>query len=205
MEHQNYIVTITNQFCSLGRVIADRLGEKLGVRCYNEQLVEAAARELELPAELVDENEERSKRIVGDTFFPMFRRLGDRTNETQNQIFDTQRQIIQSLAERESCIIVGRCSDFILSERENTIHIYIYAPFEDRVRNCVEQLGMEEEEARRLVVKTDEERCSYHMNFTGFLPDDKKHKDLLIDSTLLGVEDTAALLADITRKRFSLT
>lgn len=205
MENKNYIVTVTNQFCSMGRVIADRMGELLGVKCYNEQLSSAAAQALELPEELVDENEERSRRVVGDTLFPMIQRLGDRTSETQNQIFETQSRIIRTLAEKESCIIVGRCSDYVLEEWENAIHFYIYAPYEDRVIHCMEQLHMEERQARKLVAQTDEERTAYHMNFTGFLPDSKYHKDLMVNSSLLGVEATARMLAGVVKTRFGLT
>lgn len=204
MENKNYVVTITNQFCSMGRVIADRMSELLGVKCYNEHLVEATARVLELPEELVDENEERSRRIVADTIFPMFQRLGDRTSGTQNQIFETQSQIIRELAGQESCVIVGRCSDYILEEHPCAIHIYIYAPFEDRVQHCIEQLHMEERQARKLVAQTDEERSAYHMNFTGFLPDSKYHKDLMVNSSLLGVEGTAQMLAGVVKARFGL-
>ena len=204
MENRNYVVTVTNQFCSMGRVIADRMSELLGIKCYNEQLVEATARVLELPEELVDENEERSRRIVADSIFPMFQRLGDRTSDTQNQIFQTQSEIIRDLADRESCVIVGRCSDYILEDRPNAIHIYIYAPYEDRVRHCMEQLHMEERPARKLVAQTDEERSAYHMNFTGFLPDSKYHKDLMVNSSLLGVEGTARMLAGMVKAKFDL-
>lgn len=204
MENKNYVVTITNQFCSMGRVIADRMSELLGIKCYNEHLVEATARVLELPEELVDENEERSRRIVADSIFPMFQRLGDRTSETQNQIFETQSQIIRKLAEGENCVVVGRCSDYVLEEHENSIHIYIYAPYEDRVQHCVEQLHLEEKQARKLVAQTDEERSAYHMNFTGFLPDSKYHKDLMVNSSLLGVEGTAQMLASVVRAKFQL-
>lgn len=204
MENKNYVVTITNQFCSMGRVIADHMAELLGIKCYNEHLTEAAARALELPEELVDENEERSRRVVGDTLFPMIQRLGDRTSGTQNQIFEAQSEIIRRLAQEESCVIVGRCSDYILEEYDNVIHFYIYAPYEDRVRHCVEQLHMEERKARKLVAQTDEERIAYHMNFTGFLPDSKYHKDLMVNSSLLGVEATAQMLAEVVKKRFGL-
>lgn len=204
MDNKTYVVTITNQFCSMGRLIADHMSEILGIKCYNEHLTEAAARALELPAELVDENEERSRRVVGDALFPMIQRLGDRTSETQNQIFETQSRIIQALAEKESCVIVGRCSDYVLEEWENVIHFYIYAPYEDRVIHCMEQLHMDERQARKLVAQTDEERIAYHMNFTGFLPDSKYHKDLMVNSSLLGVEDTARMLAGVVKTRFGL-
>lgn len=205
METKNYVVTVTNQFCSMGRVIARRMSELLGVKCYNDYIVEEAARQLALPESVVDQAEERSRRVHADTIFPtLIRRLGESTSVTQDRIFDAQQKIIQALAEEDSCVIVGRCSDFALEELENAVHIYIYAPFEDRVRHCVEELEVGEDAAHRRVLEMDESRNSYHLNYTGYLPEDKAHKDILINSSLLGVEATAQLLAELVRKKFRL-
>ena len=84
------------------------------------------------------------------------------------------------------------------------IHIYIYAPYEVRVQHCVEDLKMDINEARKMIVAVDEARDSYHMNFAGYLPDDKNHKDIMIDSTLLGIEGTADYLVEAVKRRFRL-
>lgn len=204
MEQKNYVVTITNQFCSLGRKTANRLGQLLDIPCYNEELVRAAAKELDLSAQIVDENEERARRIVAEYLSPMLQRLEDRTNVTQNMIFDAQRKIIRRMADDESCIIVGRCSDFVLEEYKNVMRCFIYAPFEVRVRNCVEELHMKESAARRLVNKKDEERKAYQLTYAGYLPESIHHKDLSVNSSVFGVEGTAQLLAQAVRERFRL-
>lgn len=206
MEQKKFVITVTNQFCSMGRVIARRMSELLGVRCYNDYIVKEAARRLSLPADVVDQAEERSRKIQRDTIFPtLVRRLGDQTNETQNRIFRTQVDIIKALAEEENCVIVGRCSDFILNELDYAVHIYIYAPFKDRVGHCMKELEIGEEAALRQVTEMEESRIAYHLNYTGFRPDDKNHKDILINSSLLGVEATAQLLANIVKQRFQLS
>ena len=118
MDEKKFVITITNQFASTGRVIAGRLGELLGVQCYNEYIVQETAKTLNLPEEVVDQAEERSKRQVADSFFPtLFPSHGSRTNDTQNKIFETQEKIIRGLAEQENCIIVGRCADFVMEEQ----------------------------------------------------------------------------------------
>lgn len=205
MEQKKFVITVTNQFCSMGRVIARRMSELLGVECYNDYIVKEAARRLSLPADVVDQAEERSRKIQRDTIFPtLVRRLGDQTNETQNRIFRTQVDIIKALAEEGNCVIVGRCSDFILDGLDYAVHIYIYAPFEDRVGHCMEELEIGEEAALRQVTEMEESRVAYHLNYTGFRPDDKKHKDILVNSSLLGVEGTAQLLAHAIRQKFGL-
>lgn len=206
MDEKKFVITITNQFASTGRVIAQRLSELLGVTCYNEYIVQETARTLDLPEDVVDQAEERSKRQVADSFFPtLFQSLGSRTNDTQNRIFETQEQIIRALAEKGNCIIVGRCSDFVLEGLPNSIHIYIYAPYADRVKHCMSWKDIDEESARRMIAQQDEARISYHMNYTGYAPDDKGHKDLLINASLLGTDGTVQLLADAICKKFGLT
>lgn len=202
MDEKRFVITVTNQFFSMGRLIARRMSQLLGVPCYNSFIAEEAARKLNLPQELVSETEERSRPLLAESWLSAMQ-FGQ-SSEIQNRIFECQKEIIESLAERENCIIVGRCSDFILGDRVDTMHIYIYAGFEHRVRRCMDELEIDLNEARRLVVRTDQVRCAYHMNYSGYQPDDKNHKHILVDSGLLGVEDTAAFLSEIVRKRFHI-
>lgn len=202
MNKRKYVVTITRQFGSLGRPIAKKMSEKLGIEYYDRDIVDQAAQKLNLPVSVVDEIEETAKKVVANPFSRMMYPLGRGTSGTQDKIFEAQQNIIQFLAEKETCIIVGRCSDFTLSEMENSMHIYIYAPYEVRVQHCVKDLHMDINEARKMIVAVDEARDSYHMNFAGYLPDDKNHKDILIDSSLLGIEGTADYLVEAVKRKF---
>lgn len=199
---EKFVVTITRQFGSLGRPIARKMSEILGIEYYDRDIVDQAAKKLQLPVSVVDQEEERAVKQAVNPFSRMMFPLGKGTSNTQDNIFEAQKNIIQFLAEKDNCIIVGRCSDFILSEVENSIHIYIYASYEARLRHCIEELGMEEAEARRMIKSVDEARDSYHMQYAGYLPDDKRHKDIMIDSSLFGVEGTAQFLADAVKKKF---
>ncbi|MGN0483597.1 MAG: AAA family ATPase [Lachnospiraceae bacterium] len=203
MKKNHYVITITRQFGSLGRPIARLMSEKLGIEYYDRDIVDQAAQKLNLPVSVVDEKEETAKRVL-NPFVRMAYPLGKGTNNTQDKIFEAQQNIIRFLAEKESCVIVGRCSDFTLSDVENSMHIYIYAPYEVRVQNCVEDLNLDVTEARKMIVKVDEARESYHMQYTGYKPDDKNHKDILIDSSFLGVEGTADYLVEAIKRKFQV-
>ena len=178
------------------------MAEKLGIEYYDRDIVDHAAKKLNLPVYVVYEAEETAKKITVNPFSRMMFPLGSGTNDTQDEIFRAQQNIIKFLAEKETCIIVGRCSDFTLEEQENAVHIYIYAPYEVRVEHCVKDLKMDINEARKMIVAVDEARDSYHMQYAGYLPDDKNHKDILIDSSFLGVEGTADYLVEAIRRRF---
>lgn len=202
MSHSRYVITITRQFGSMGRPIAKKMAEMLGIEYYDRDLVDQAAEKLNLPVSVINEVEEKANSLAKNPFFRMASPLGSGTTTTQDKIFEAQQNIIKFLAEKETCIIVGRCADFTLSEMENAIHIYIYASYEARLEHCIKDLGMEEMEARKMMAAVDKARESYHMNFAGYAPDDKSHKDILIDSSLLGVEGTAEYLVDLVKKKF---
>jgi cytidylate kinase len=194
---KKYVITITREFGSLGRPIARRMSEILGVEYYDRDIVEATSKKMKLPVSVISEEEEKSLH-----FFKMVFPLGMESTERQDQIFKVQSRIIREIAEKEACIIVGRCSDFILKEEENAIHIYIYAPYESRLRNCVEKLGMKKDEAQKMVSAVDKARKAMHKHYAKYAPNSTEHKDVLINSELLGVEGTAQLLAGIVREKF---
>lgn len=164
MSKSRYVVTITRQFGSLGRPIARRMSEILGIEYYDRDLVDQAAEKLNLPKSVVDEEEESAVTVAPFYLRRMQFPLGKGTNSRQDEIFAAQQNIIKFLADKETCIIVGRCADFTLEEMENAIHVYIYAPYEKRVENCVNNLQMNLDEARKLIVSVDEARDSYHID-----------------------------------------
>lgn len=195
----HYVITITRQFGSLGRPIAKKMSELLEIEFYDRDIVEVTAKNMNLPVSVISDAEETAKK---GRFFNMKFPLGNGTNETQQQIFTEQAKIIQEISEKESCIIVGRCSDYILRNTKNCINIFIYAPYEARLRNCVDILHMEKETAKKMIDQVDKARDNYHKSFAKFLPSDYRYKDIMIDSSLLGIEGTAKALADIVRAKF---
>ena len=194
---KKFVITITREFGSLGRPIAKRLSELLGVEYYDRDIVEAAAKKMNLPVSVISKKEEKRS-----GFFQMLFPLGTESLEQQKAIFDVQSHIISELAEKESCIIVGRCADYVLAEEPNAIHVYIYAPYADRLANCVGSLGMEKNEAKRMIAEVDKARLNYHKYFAKYAPGDPQHKHIIINSALLDVEGTAQALAAIAKVKF---
>ncbi len=130
--------------------------------------------------------------------------VGIGTTDTQNRIFEAQRRIIAELADRESCIIVGRCSDYILRNHPCLIRVFIYAPMEARYKNCIENLHMTPDQARKMIEDVDKARDAYHMHFSRYLPSDFNHNDIMINSAFLGIDGTAAYLTDLIHQRLSI-
>ena len=195
---EKFTITITREFGSLGRSIAKELSRELGVEFYDRDIVEEVAQKLNLPISQVSDEEEKSKHSFWPRMFP----LGTDEDYIQDIIFDVQKDIILDLAKKSSCILVGRCSDYLLEHEKNNINIFIFAPYAKRLENCIETLGMTESEAKRMISSVDRARNIYHKKYAGFLPNDPEHKNLMIDSSLLGVTGTATLIADMVRKLY---
>lgn len=202
MSEKNYVITITRQFGSMGGAIAKQMGKLLGIEYYDRYLVEETAKKLNMPVSEVEENEETAYLSLMSKALEYPLRRG--TNMTQDEIFGTQQEIIKNLAKEQSCIIVGRCGDFALRNLPNAVHIYIYAPFDKRIYNCVCDLGIKKEEVKNTIVTVDESRDSYHLHYAGFYPEDRATKDIMIDSSVLGIKETADYLAEFVKRRFKL-
>lgn len=195
----NYTITITRQFGSLGRPIAKKLAEILEIEYYDRDIVEETSKNLGIPVSVISNQEE-----IKNSFFNMIYPLGTETLEQQDLIFEEQAKIIRGFAERKSCIIVGRCSDYILRNNKNCMNVYIYAPYEARRRNCIDYLRMDNEMASRMIQKVDKARDKYHKNYAGYLPNDYEHKEVMVDSSVFGIEGTAKVLAATARERFQI-
>lgn len=196
---EKYCITIARQFGSLGRSIAHELSEMLGIEFYDRDIVEETSKKMDLPVSTISANEEKS---IKSNFFNLLFPLGVDSIEKQDKIFNIQQQIILDIADKHSCIIVGRCADYILRDHKNCLNVFIYAPVEERYNNCVNALGMKPEEARRMIHDMDIAREQYWKRYANYLASDFNHKHLMIDSSVLGVTGTAQMLADIVRKKF---
>lgn len=199
---ENYVITISRQFGSLGRPIARKMAELLGIEYYDRDIVEQAVRNsgMEIkPDEVMDS-------IEGGSYEKMKYPLGTLPEEEQDRIFKAQSDVILELARKESCIIVGRCSDYVLRNARNHFSIYIYAPYEVRLQNCIAELHIEPEAAKELITSVDEARRSYAMHYAKEYSEDFTNKDILIDSSLYGsVDEAAHVLTKMIKKKFNLS
>ena len=114
-----------------------------------------------------------------------------------------QKNIIQDLASKSSCIIVGRCAGSILADHPNHLGVYIYAPYSERFKNCTQRLGMDEDTAHKMIREVDRSRQLYYRRYCPEVKDPFTDHDIMLDSSSFGVEGAAKLLAHIARERFA--
>lgn len=196
---KQYVVTISRQFGSLGRTIAQQMSRELGIDFYDRDIVEETARRMGLPVSVISSKEEHSESVYFKRQFP----LGTGIASMKDEIFMIQKNIIRDLAQKESCIIVGRCADSILMDMENHLNVYIYAPVEARLRNCTEILKMDDKVARRMIREVDRSRELYHRRYCPEYVDPSTNKDIMLDSDRFGVDGTAKILVALVKAMFS--
>lgn len=195
---EKYVVTISRQFASMGRTIAQEMSRELGIDFYDRDIVEATAKRMGQPVPEISNIEENGGSIFASRKYP----LGMGLISMQQEIFLVQSNIIRDLAHRESCIIVGRCADSILQDIPRRLNIYVYAPYEARLHNCTELLGMDEKTAKRMIRDVDRAREIYRLRYCEGVKTVLDHRDLMIDSSRFGPEKTARILSDMVRNIF---
>ena len=189
------IITINRMYGSGGRAIGKALAEELGIGFYDKELIEIAAKDKNIPfGELADVDEKKP----GAWSFPVNHEIqispDYRAIPMNDVLFELQRDIILSLSDKEDCVIVGRCANHILQDR--TLSVFIYAPFETRVKNVMERLDREEKSARKLVKRMDKERRSYYEFFTDEKWLDMGQYDLCIDSSKFTTGEIVKILKE---------
>lgn len=194
----NYVVTISRQFASFGRSIAQRLSQELAVEFYDRDIVEATAKRMNQPIPVISDEEENAHPVFFRRKYP----LGMGVANIRDEIFNVQSSIIKDIARRESCIIVSRCAGYVLRDHPRCLNVFIYSPYESRLKNCTEALQMDLKTAKKMIREVDKARENYRHSYC---PDIKKAYDgydLMLDSSRFGIEMSAKILADIVRGQF---
>lgn len=194
----HFVVAIGREFGAQGCDIAEKLAEKLGVKLYDRQLVEEAAKKLEMDEHTVQKADEVSAKDIEG----LKTTYGVGNFYLSTQVLDAQADIIERVAQNESCIIMGRCADYILKDRDDCLKIYIYAPFDVRTKHIAEKYDMSMFSAKRLVRQMDEKRDTYYKYVTGNRRGEHDGKDAMFDSSIIGVDGTVDMLLEMINKKF---
>lgn len=190
---QKVIVTIGREFGSQGRKIGKLLAEQLGIGFYDKNLISMAAEETGIREELLDSADEKVVSRLLDAYAP----AGMSYGTLNDRLYRSQSKIIRDIADRESCVIVGRLADYILKDNPDCIKVFIYAPLEKRIETVMNRENISEHHAKKLIKQMDRIRKSYYQLYADRSWNQKEGKHILIDSSLLGVEKTVSLLKEI--------
>lgn len=188
----NYVITIGRESGSGGREIGMKLAEKLGIKCYDKELITRAAKESGLAEEIIDTHDEKPNKsflysLVMDSY-DMGLGGGYTDIPLSHKVFLAQLNTIKKIADEESCIIVGRCADYALEGRDNLIRIFITGDEEHRIARLQRTYNLNADDAKALMKKKDKERSNYYNYYSSKDWGKADSYDLCLNSGLLGVD-----------------
>lgn len=186
----NRVITISREFGSGGRTIGRIVAEKLGISCYDAELIQKIAEESGYTADYIKEEGEYAPSGFLSTVFS--NRTMGLTN--QDKIWNIQSRVIEELAEKESCVIIGRCADYILRDRADCLKVFIHASMEKRAERIVKEYGEREESPEQRLREKDKRRAAYHRFYTDMKWGHAQNYHLCLDSGEIGIKKCADII-----------
>ena len=184
------IITIAREYGSGGRLIAQKVAQKLNLVYYDNEVIDLAAKELGFDIDTIRKAaEEKSSSFMYTMSSSAF------TLPLNDQVFTTQSKIIRHLAQHDSCIIVNGCADYVLEDFDNVLTVFIHAPFESRVKRVKDEYKEEHDDYQKYVRKKDKGRSNYYNYYTTKKWGQLKNFDLTINS-VLGIDLAADMIVE---------
>lgn len=192
---KNRVITISRQLGSGGRTIGRELSKKLDIPCYDQEIISMLAGESGFSEDYIKDNSEYAmhKGFLAGLFSD---RVYD-TPITQDVLWETQRRVILELAQKGSCVIIGRCADHILADEADCLRVYLHADEAKRAKRVVEIYGETAENADKLIADKDKRREAYILKYTGKKWGDADNYHITLDTGELGIEKCTELIAGL--------
>ena len=210
MEH--YVITIARGFGSGGKEIGTKIAERLGIPCYESQILKMASKWSGINEALFNQADER---LQGKNAFLGYLHKAPFTSIAQPNtkafvsdvnLFNIQSKIIRRLAMTQSCVVIGKCADYVLRTFPNVVSVYIEAPREDCVQSIMKKMGVTEKEANRLIEKTDRYRADYyHFYSQGGYWTNPVNYDMTLNSARVGRDRCVDVIIDYAKRKLDIS
>ena len=204
---ENIIITIARQYVSGVKTSGYMLAKELGIPCYSREILEKASEESGINVVLFNQADEKLKRspkfllstnvYSGELLPPESREFTSDQN-----LFNYQAKVIKDLAAQSSCVMIGRCADFVLKDSPNVVSVFVHASPEFNLQQALERSSMTPREMEKFIARTDKYRGDYYKYYTGREWSDARNYDLCINSGRLGFERSTEAIKDYLRVRF---
>lgn len=203
----HFVITVARDFGSGGKEIASKLAHDLGIHCYENRILTLASQMSGLDEQLFAEVNERLRK---DKYSGLLRGLprslkpkAEETFVSDDPLFAIQKQIIEQLADTESCVIVGKCADWVLKDRDHVISVYIEAPRSFCLPRIMKKMQVSSDIANLSITKTDQYRAAYYEYYTGGnYWTNPVNYDLTLNSARVGVDNCVTVIKQYLKLKF---
>ncbi|GET24627.1 cytidylate kinase family protein [Prolixibacter sp. NT017] len=195
------VITISREYGSGGREIGKAVAEKLGLKFYDKNLIELTAGKSGFTREYIEQHEQKlAHTLLYDLYEQEYAYINER-KPPLNALFLVQSKVIREIFRKESCVIVGRCANFILKDQPGCVNVFVHANGEFRKNKIVNEYGVQPDKADKVLERTDRERSNYCTHYTGKVWNDATNYHLTVDSSLLDIEATADLIVETVKAK----
>ena len=193
--NKHMVITISREYGSGGRYVGRLVADKLGIKLYDKDFIEKLAAKTGLSGEYIENNEQRrnSLEIFNSGYYSGL--------NNSDELFIKESELIKEVAEQESCVIIGRCADFILKDRNDVIKVFIYSSSENKLKRVTEIYGIEKSRAEKEIKRINKLRANHYKYYTGKEWNNNSNYDICINSDDLGVEKTADLICKMVEEK----
>ena len=202
MEKTSTIITIGREFGSAGRENGYKIADDFGIKLYDKEMLNRAAKESGICEELFEAHDQKPTNsflysLVMDTFSLGYSSGSYTDMPINHKVFLAQFDAIKKIASEGPCILVGRCADYALEEFDNVLTVFIHAKMEARIRRIARIYNLTDAKAKEMIQKTDKQRSSYYNYYTNKKWSDAESYDVCLDSSVLGIEGTAEAIKQL--------
>lgn len=195
MEKQ-VMISISREFGSGGRQIAEKVAEDLGLPLYDRNLLDAIAKEKDVDAEHLQKFDEKPRNPI------LSRSVSGYSNSMEENLVKMQFEYLQKKADSgESFVVLGRCAETALKGREGLVSVFVLGDKEKKLVHVKDKYQLSDTEATLKMVRHDKKRKLYHNRYSDFKWGDSRGYDLCINSSRLGIEKTAAMIENYVKER----
>lgn len=189
------VITVSREYGSGGRYVGRLIADKLGIKFYDKEIITKLAEATGLSEEYIENNEQKrdATAILNNGFYMGL--------DNADELFVKETELIKELAAKDSCVIIGRCADFILKDEKNVIKVFVYSGMEDKIKRATQIYGYEEDKAKKEIERIDKLRANHYKHYTDKDWKDFSNYDICINSDLLGVEKSADVICDMVKGR----
>ena len=205
----NIVITIARHYGSGGRTMGVMLAEDLGIKWYSRDIIKMASEDSGISEHLFNQADEKLKKtplFFGKSRTPEYKGslISPKSADfvSDQNLFNYQAKIIRELAERESCVIIGRAADYILKDYPNVVRVYVHASKEWCIQRTEELGAYEGDSVEKYIEKIDKSRCDFYRYYTGQDWHDARNYDLCLNSERLGFEGTKEAIKEYIKVRF---
>jgi len=192
---KHVVITVSREYGSGGRYVGRLIADKLGIKFYDKEIITKLAEATGLSEEYIENNEQKRdvSAILNNGFYMGL--------DNADELFVKETELIKELAAKDSCVIIGRCADFILKDEKNVIKVFVYSGMEDKIKRATQIYGYEEDKAKKEIERIDKLRANHYKHYTDKDWKDFSNYDICINSDLLGVEKSADVICDMVKEK----